>query len=160
MSGSVSPWSGPGGNALQLPKEDLASALRVIPAPEACTVRRICGRAAHDHHGYLARVEMELLVFSSCVPRCAEVRNKVVAEMAKKVMKRLREEVVKRSLKLSVNENGKEGKSKTIASCGFLEEEQRQVNREGVTMADSVETLGVDLRTRAKKSWEQKNRRG
>ena len=34
-------------------------------------------------------------------------KNKVVAEMAKKVMKRLREEVEKKGLKLSVNENGK-----------------------------------------------------
>ena len=38
-----------------------------------------------------------------------------------------------------------------IASCGFLENELRQFSREeGVTLADSVETLGVDLRTRVK----------
>ena len=40
--------------------------------------------------------------------------------MAKNVMKRLTEEVEKKSLKLSVNESGKEGKGKMIASCGFL----------------------------------------
>ena len=35
-----------------------------------------------------------------------------------------------------------------IASCGFLEDELRQCSKEeGVTMADSAETLGVDLRT-------------
>ena len=39
-----------------------------------------------------------------------------------------------------------------IASCGFLEDELRQCSQEeGVTMADSVETLGVDLRTRVNK---------
>ena len=39
-----------------------------------------------------------------------------------------------------------------IASCGFLEDELRQYSKEeGVTMADSVETLGVDLRTRVKR---------
>ena len=39
-----------------------------------------------------------------------------------------------------------------IASCRFLEKELRQFSREGgVTLADSVETLGVALRTRAKK---------
>ena len=39
-----------------------------------------------------------------------------------------------------------------IASCGFLEDELRQCSREeGVTMADSVETLGLDLRTRVKR---------
>ena len=39
-----------------------------------------------------------------------------------------------------------------IASCGFLENELRQFSREGgVTLADCVETLGVDLRTRVKR---------
>ena len=39
-----------------------------------------------------------------------------------------------------------------IASCGFLEDELRQCSKEeAVTMADRVETLGVDLRTRVKK---------
>ena len=38
-----------------------------------------------------------------------------------------------------------------IASCGFLVEELRQCSKEeGVTMADSVKTLRVDLRTRVK----------
>ena len=76
-------------------------------------------------------------------------KNKEVAEMAKKVMKKLKEEVEKKGLKLSVTENGKEGRSKMIASCGFLENEQSQFSKkEGVMLADSVETLGVDLRTR------------
>ena len=79
-------------------------------------------------------------------------KNKVVAEMAKKVMKKLKEEVEKNGLKLFMTEDGKEGKSKMIASCGFLENELRQFSREeGVTMADSMETLGVDLRRRIKK---------
>ena len=43
-----------------------------------------------------------------------------MAEMAKKVMKKLNEEVEKKGLKLSVTENGKEGKSKTIVSVWFL----------------------------------------
>ena len=37
-----------------------------------------------------------------------------------------------------------------VVSCGFLEDEMRQCSKEGVTMTDSVETLGVDLRTRVK----------
>ena len=38
-----------------------------------------------------------------------------------------------------------------IVSWGFLEDELRQCSKEeGVTMADSVETFGVDLRTRVK----------
>ena len=34
-----------------------------------------------------------------------------------------------------------------IASCGQLEDELLQCSKGGVTMADGVETLGVDLRT-------------
>ena len=64
-------------------------------------------------------------------------------------MKKLKEEVEEKGLKLSVAENGTEGKRKVIASCGFLEDELRQCSKEeGVTLADSVETLRVDLRMR------------
>ena len=56
--------------------------------------------------------------------------NRDVAEMAKEVMKKLKEEVERKGLKLSVNESGKEGKSKMIASCGFLEHVMRQFSRE------------------------------
>ena len=62
---------------------------------------------------------------------------------------------------MSVTENGREGKRKMIASCGFLEDELRQCSKEeGVTMADSVETLGVDLRTRVKNVERKKKRAG
>ena len=47
----------------------------------------------------------------------------------------MKEEVVKNGLKLSVTENGKEGKSKMTASCGCLENEQSQFSKEeGVTL--------------------------
>ena len=75
---------------------------------------------------------------------------KMSRKWPKKVMKKLNEEVEKKGLKLTVNENGKEEKSKMIASCGFLENELSQFSKEGVTLAHSVETLGVDLRTRVK----------
>ena len=79
-----------------------------------------------------------------------------MAEVAKKVMKKLREEVEKKLRRKASNflvtENGEEGKSKIIASCGFLQNELRQFGREeGVTLADSVETLGVYLKTRVKR---------
>ena len=46
-------------------------------------------------------------------------RNKVVAEVAEKVMKKLKEEVERKGLKIvSDRRDGKEGKSKMIASCG------------------------------------------
>ena len=69
-----------------------------------------------------------------------------------KWQKKSDEEGEKKDIKLWVTENGKEGKSKMIASCGFLDEELRQcIKEEGVTMADSVETPEVDLRTRVKR---------
>ena len=46
-----------------------------------------------------------------------------------------------KKLKAEVEKNGKEGKSKMIASCGFLEDEMRQCSKEG----RSEETLGVDM---------------
>ena len=55
-----------------------------------------------------------------------------MSEMAKKVILK---EVERKGLKLPVTEDGKEGKSKMIASCGFLKDELRQFSREeGVTM--------------------------
>ena len=80
--------------------------------------------------------------------------------MAKKVTKKLKGEVQKKGLKLSVTENGTEGKRKMISSCGFLENELRQCSKEeGVTLADGVETLGVDMKTGVKR-WERKKKRG
>ena len=43
-----------------------------------------------------------------------------------------------------------------IASCGFLEKKLRQFSRvEGVTLADSVGTLGVDPRTKVQRLGEK-----
>ena len=52
-----------------------------------------------------------------------------VAETAKKVTKKSKEEAERKGLKLSVTENGKEGTSKMIASCGFFEDELRQYSK-------------------------------
>ena len=79
-------------------------------------------------------------------------KNQEVVEMANKGHgKAGRRSGEKKGIKLSVTENGKEGKSKMVASCGFLENELSQFSKEGVPLADSVETLGVDFRTRVKK---------
>ena len=61
---------------------------------------------------------LKLRVFVDDITALVKGKNKEVAEMAKKVMKELKEEVEKKGLKLSVTENGKEGRSKMIASCG------------------------------------------
>ena len=93
---------------------------------------------------------MKLRVFVDDITALVKGRNKEVTEMAKKEMKKLKEEVEEKGFKLSV-----EGKSKMIASCGFLENELNQFSEEGVTLADSVETLGVDLRTKVKSEEEE-----
>ena len=114
----------------------------------------MCGRAANNHHGYPAKVEVELLALTDCVAACVVLgsknyltlklrvfvdditallrrKNKVTAEMAKKVLNIMKEEVERKGLNLSVTEDGKEGKSKMIASCGFLEDELRQFSGGG-----------------------------
>ena len=72
---------------------------------------------------------LKLRVFVDDIAALVQGGNKDVAEMAKKVMKKLKEEVEKKGLKLSVTENGKEGKSKMVASCGFLESELKPIQK-------------------------------
>ena len=142
------------GNAL--PKKDLASAVRVFRAPGCAaepltTITAIlpgfkwsCLLLRCVLQDALSEVTkfyppLKLRVFVDDITALLMGKNKAVVEMAKKVMKK-------------VTEDGKEGQSKMIASCGFLENELRQFSKEeGVTLADSVDTLGVDLRTRVKK---------
>ena len=116
----------------------------------------LCGYFEHQKRAQFQGCVAEPLQFISAlllgeITALLNGRNRDIVEMAKKVMKKLKEEVEKKGLKLSVTENALEGKSKMISSCGFLENELRQFSREGVALADSVETLGVHLRTRVKR---------
>ena len=82
---------------------------------------------------------LKLRVFVDDITALVKGNNKEVVEMAKEVMKKLKEAVGKKGVNLSLTENGKEKKSKMIASRGFLDEELRQFSKEeGVTLADSV----------------------
>ena len=74
-------------------------------------------------------------------------------------MKKLKEEVEKKGLKVSVTENGKEGKSKMIASCGFLEDELCQYSKEGVTLADSVENAGSRFENKSQEVGSKRRRK-
>ena len=61
------------GDALQLPEEDIAGALRILRAPEAIAVRRMCVGTALDHHGNLAKGRSEVVCFCAlCVAVCVE----------------------------------------------------------------------------------------
>ena len=58
-------------------------------------------------------------------------------------------EVEEKGLKLSITGGGKEGQRKAITSCQHVEEKFQECSKEeGVVLETSVETLGVDLRTR------------
>ena len=65
---------------------------------------------------------LKLRVFVDGITALLMGANWEVAEMAKKVMRKPQEEVEEKGPKLSATENGRAGKSKMIASCGYLEE--------------------------------------
>ena len=73
-----------------------------------------------------------------------------LAAMAEKVLRKMKEEVEEKGLKLSITEKRKKEKSKMITSCRYPEEKLRECSQKGVSVANSVETLGVDLRTPTK----------
>ena len=77
-------------------------------------------------------------------------RNKELVEMAEKVLMAMKSEVEEKGLKLWITEGGKEGKSRVITSCEYLDEGFPEYSKEGIGLATSIETLGVDLRTRTK----------
>ena len=64
---------------------------------------------------------LKLRIFADDITALLMGKKSVVAEMAKQVMKKLKEEVKKKGLNMSVNQNGKVGRSKIIASCRSLE---------------------------------------
>ena len=73
-----------------------------------------------------------------------------LVELAKKVLKVLKSEVEEKGLnqKLSITEEGQEGKSKVITSCIYLEERFQECSKRGVVQTTIVETLGVGLGTK------------
>ena len=58
------------------PRKILWDAAWVLRAPEEGAVRRMCGRAATDHHGHPARVQVELLASAYCIAGCNELSHK------------------------------------------------------------------------------------
>ena len=74
--------------------------------------------------------QLKLRVFVDDITALLMGRSREVAETAKKLKEEIeKKEVERKGLRLSVTENGKEGNSKMIASCGFLEKELRQFSR-------------------------------
>ena len=50
----------------------IEGAMRVLRAPEACTGLRMCGGAAPDQFGHLARVQVEFFALADCTAGCIE----------------------------------------------------------------------------------------
>ena len=62
-------------------------------------------------------------------------------------------------MNLSITEGGKEGKSKAITSCRYLEERfQEWSKKEELVQATTVEMRGVDLKTRTNQLREREKR--
>ena len=78
-----------------------------------------------------------------------EWRNKELVEMAVKVFQKLKSEVEEKGLKLLITKRGKDGKSKLVTSCRYLEESFQDWSEKRV-VTTSVESLGVDLGTKTK----------
>ena len=76
--------------------------------------------------------------------------------MAKKVMNKLKEKLRKKGVKLSVTENGKEGKSMMIASCGFLENVFQQRGRSDFGRQCGNAWSGLE--NKSQEGWEQKGK--
>ena len=93
---------------------------------------------------------MEFKVFVDNITACLEGRNKELSDISDKVLRVMRMEAEEKGSKLPVTEGGKEGKSKVIASCSNVEEKFQHSSNKGEGLADSVGTLGVNLRTRTK----------
>ena len=69
-----------------------------------------------------------LRVFVDDISAFMHGRNKALAEMAQKVLIRLKREEEEKGLKLSIIVGGKQGKSQAITSCKYLEERFRFSN--------------------------------
>ena len=75
-------------------------------------------------------------------------RNEELPKIAEQVFQSMKAKVEKKGLKLSLTADGKEDKSKVLVSCKFLEGSVKKYSEEeGVSLADSLKTLGVDLST-------------
>ena len=69
---------------------------------------------------------LKLSVFVNDITALSKGRNKELVEMAENVFRNLKKEVGEKGLKSWITENGKEGKSKMVTSCRYLEEKLRE----------------------------------
>ena len=151
---------------------------------EASAVRRMCGGAAQDHYGYFARVQVELLAFTHCFAGCVERSHKILSFLEAERFCRWHHGFGERKKywcgghgKKKWWKNWKKKWRKKLSSCQSLimargesaswlrlvdswkENVPSQFSKEGVTLADGVETLGVVLRTRIEKLGEKEKAR-
>ena len=98
--------------------EPLTTITAILPGSKwGCLLLRIVLQDAFNEVTQI-HPPLKLRVFVDDITALLMGKKKVVTEMARKVMKKLEEVVQRNGLKLSVTEDGKDGKSKMIASCG------------------------------------------
>ena len=89
---------------------------------------------------------LKLRVFVDDITALLRGKNKEVAEMAKNVIKKLKDEVEKKGSNCQSLRRERKERARWFVRARFLKEELRQCSKEGVTLADSDETLGMDSR--------------
>ena len=79
-------------------------------------------------------------------------RNKELPKVAERIFQNVQEVVEAKGSVMPITAEGKGEKSRVIVSCKHLEGNYKEhIEKEGVRLADSAETLGVDQRTRTVK---------
>ena len=149
------------GGAFQFSQEDLAIVMRVLrlqtitavlpDSTWSCLLLRIVLQDAWSEVTQILSASEIEVFFVDDVTAFLNWRNKELVEMAEKVLNKLKREIEAKGFKLSITEGEKEGKSKAITSCTFLEERFQECSKtDGFVLETSVETQGVDLRTRTR----------
>ena len=100
------------GDELWFPAANAQGTLLVLSAPAKGDIRRLCGRSAADHHGTSSCIEVELSASSDCAP--GRVERKVLKVYPLLKLKALADDVRKTKLKLSLTEEGKQGRAGSL----------------------------------------------
>ena len=121
-------------------EEPLQTIVTILPWSKwSCLLMRVLLQEALSEVTHI-HPPLKLRVFVDDITAFMNGRNKELMEMAEKVLKNVKRELEEKGLKLSITEGGKEGKSKAMTSCRYLEERFQECSREdGVALATSVE---------------------
>ena len=126
------------GDALEFPKADIASAMRVLRASDASAVRRMRGGAATDHHGHLARVQSGVARFYvlCCMMHCVRLHKFYPAPLKLRVfVGGITALLIGK--KQGSGSNGRDGDEKVLKNI-----EKRKLRKKGPQIVDHGEWKG------------------